>query len=167
MVGHYPRTVLEVIDPKKKFRPETLKVLKRFRKMKPWQGSVEERQDKFRWLNRKLADIYHIAVPNLQFGVIDCSFSGDSFYSRQDHLINLSGKLSVVTYLHEFAHARGMDERAACTWSINLFRRCFPMQFSKLIFVGHTLIHPRDLGTRDANPAPGTSEDGGSSDRSG
>jgi hypothetical protein len=45
-----------------------------------------------------------------------------------------------VTFLHEFAHARGFDERQACRWSINLFRRCFPRSFASCRQVGHTLV---------------------------
>ena len=54
---------------------------------------------------------------------------------------NCSGKtrLSVVTYLHEFAHAMGRDERGACRWSLNLFRRVFPEQFARLRTDGHTV----------------------------
>ena len=48
--------------------------------------------------------------------------------------------LSVLAYLHEFAHARGADERQACHWSINLFRRCFPRSFARCRAVGHTLV---------------------------
>jgi hypothetical protein len=53
------------------------------------------------------------------------------------------GRLSVVTYLHEFAHALGRDERGACRWSINLFRRVFPEQFARLAASGHTLRRGR------------------------
>ena len=46
----------------------------------------------------------------------------------------------MLTYLHEFAHARGYDERGACRWSLNLFRRCFPRSFARCRPVGHTLV---------------------------
>ena len=32
-----------------------------------------------------------------------------------------------------------MDEREACTYSINLFKRIFPKSYSRLTPVGHTL----------------------------
>jgi hypothetical protein len=66
--------------------------------------------------------------------------SGASNYRPACHTITLTGKLSVLTYLHEFAHARGADERQACRWSINLFRRCFPRSFARCRAVGHTLV---------------------------
>ena len=51
--------------------------------------------------------------------------------------------LSVVTYLHEFAHSRGADERQACGWSINLFRRIFPRSYARCRHQGHMLIAGR------------------------
>jgi hypothetical protein len=42
--------------------------------------------------------------------------------------------------LHEFAHARGADERQACRWSINLFKKCFPRSFARCRVIGHTLV---------------------------
>ena len=50
------------------------------------------------------------------------------------------GRLSVVTFLHEFGHALGYGERGACRWSINLFRRCFPRSFARCRQAGHTLV---------------------------
>jgi len=145
MRANYPKTVIEVIDPTMKFRRETLKAVNRFRASRPWHGSMQQRKRKFAWLNSTLAKAYGIPVPNLRFGRLDGSHSGRSHYIPSHHRIELVGKLSVVTFLHEFAHARGMDEREACRWSINLFRTAFPLKFSKLLFVGHTLIHPTAL----------------------
>jgi hypothetical protein len=54
-------------------------------------------------------------------------------------LIALVGKLSVVTYLHELAHARGYDERQAVKWSVNLFRKVFPRSFARCQQEGHLL----------------------------
>lgn len=129
-----------------KFRRETLEAVNRFREMRPWHGSMQERKRKFTWLNSMLAKAYGIPEPDLRFGTLDGTHSGNSRYLSNRHRILLVGKLSVVTFLHEFAHARGMDEKEACRWSINLFRTAFPLNFSTLLFVGHTLIHPRDLG---------------------
>jgi hypothetical protein len=55
----------------------------------------------------------------------------------------LRGKLSVVSYLHEAAHAFfGRSERRACKWSVNLFKRTFPVLFSRCAQDGHTLRRP-------------------------
>ena len=122
----YPQCVLEVVDDQMPYRPEVTHAVIRFARRHPWRGTVEDREAKFEQLNRDLATACGIAVPALNCQCIDGSSSGSSHYIPTQHRIVLVGKLSVVTYLHEFAHALGMDERDACRWSINLFRRCFP-----------------------------------------
>ena len=145
----YPECVLEVLDDQMTFPREILSVVHRFAAADPWAGNIEQRKAKFRQLNRDLSRACHPLIePDLTFGVIDGGPSGSSHYCPSQHQIVLVGRLSVVTYLHEFAHAMGMDERDACRWSINLFRRCFPKEYSRLIHVGHTLIQPEDVPRR-------------------
>ena len=141
----YPDTVIEILSPTKRFRPASLKAVREFAERRPWSGTVEERKQKFRFLNRALAAAYDIHEPELVFETIDGrSSSGASYYVPSQHQIHLVGRLSVVTYLHEFAHSMGHDERKATRWSVNLFRRCFPQQFARLIHRGHMLLRPED-----------------------
>ena len=142
----YPATVVEVLDDQMRFRSAALRAVRAFADSCPWAGSVEERKEKFRQSNRALSQAYDITKPELVFGRLDGMSSGSSHYISRLHRIVIVGKLSVVTYLHEFAHSRGMGEQGACRWSINLFRRCFPKQFGKLIHVGHTLVRPAEIG---------------------
>ena len=144
----YPASVAEVLDDSIAFKPETLRALRSFKKSKPWTGTCDERKEKFLKLNQALATVYAIPEPELVFGQLDGGSSGESHYSPDEHHIVLTGKLSVVTFLHEFCHARGMGERAACRWSVNLFRRVFPGEFARAAQVGHMLIHPGDRPTR-------------------
>ena len=146
MQGNYPETVIEVIDAEMRFRPATLRAVEAFASSKPWSGSLFERKEKFIKVNHDLAAAYGAPKPELHFEQIDGTSSGSSYYLPKMHRIVLSGRLSVVTYLHEFAHALGKDEADACKWSINLFRQCFPRQFSRLIHRGHMLIRPTDVG---------------------
>ena len=137
----YPATVAEVLDPAMTFKPAALRAVRAFAASKPWRGSVARRKEKFRRLNRDLAAAYGIPEPRLAFAGVEAGGpSGASSYSPARHAVTLAGKLSVLTYLHEFAHARGADERQACRWSINLFRRCFPRSFARCRAVGHTLV---------------------------
>jgi hypothetical protein len=145
MVRNYPETVVEVLDDEITYPDELLCVMRIFAASKPWTGSIEVRKRKFSDVNRMMATACRIEMPTLTFGSLDGGSSGSSYYSPGEHRITLTGKLSVVTFLHEFAHALGMDEQDACRWSINLFRRCFPKQYSRLIQVGHTLIRPQDV----------------------
>lgn len=139
----YPATVVEVLVDGMKFKPEALRALRAFRQSKPWRGNLRERMDKLAILHQALCEAYGIPRPRLQFVQIAESGRGNGFYDRADHSIGLVNKLSVVTYLHEFAHARGFGERGACRWSINLFRRMFPRSFAHCTFEGHMVINNR------------------------
>lgn len=141
----YPETVLDVIDDSMRFDAAVMRAVRRFADLKPWTGSRAVRKSKFQALNRALAEAYGIVEPDLHFEQIDGGSSGGSHYIRGQHRIVLVGRLSVVTYLHEFAHARGMGERGACRWSINLFRQCFPSQYARLVGRGHMLIAPATI----------------------
>lgn len=142
---NYPETVIEVIDDRMRFNPAALRAVRSFARSKPWRGDIDSRKEKFHRLNHDLAEAYSMPEPDLSFGVIDGSDSGSSYYHPTRHQIVLNGRLSVMTYLHEFGHARGMDEGDACRWSINLFRRCFPQSFSRLIQRGHMLVRVEDV----------------------
>ena len=146
--GTYPQAVIEVLDDSMRYRAGTLTAVRRFAASGPWQGSQSSRKGKFRDQNRDLSIACDIVEPKLVFGRLDGESSGASHYIPRDHRIVIVGKLSVVTYLHEFAHALGFDEQEACRWSINLFRECFPRQYSRLVHVGHMLIRPETLAGR-------------------
>lgn len=126
---NYPRTVAEVLRDRR-YNPDALRALKAYRRSKPWQGTPAEQRQKLNALHAELCRVYALRT-SLVFGSDDC-------YSRLGDRITLS-RVSVVTYLHELAHARGADERQACGWSINLFRRVFPRSYASLQHVGHTL----------------------------
>ena len=154
MANDYPKTVQEVLVEGKKYRPAALRAVRKFAKSKPWSESLSERQTRFRQLNHDLAGAYGVAEPQLVFGKInrDGDDSGSSCYIPAVQAIVVRGKLSVVTYLHEFAHhLYGHDERIACRWSVNLFRRCFPKSWEKLCFEGHMArrIAPSAADTTD------------------
>jgi len=138
--SEYPATVQECIDDSIKYRKGVIPAVKRYAESKPWKGTIRERKAKMRTLVRDLAKVYRVECATLTFGRIDGSSSGDSYYDRYDHIIRIEGKLSVVTLLHEFGHSLGKGERRTCIWSLNLFKRCFPSQFSKLNAENHLLI---------------------------
>jgi hypothetical protein len=138
---NYPATVQEVLSPAMRFKPAALRAVRAFARSKPWQGTLARRKRKFRRLNRDLSAAYGIAEPRLIFQNVEANLSSwASSYRPLTHTITLVGKLSVVTFLHEFAHARGFDERQACRWSLNLFRKCFPRSFARCRAMGHTLV---------------------------
>jgi hypothetical protein len=157
---NYPATVAEILDSQATFQPDALRAVQSFARSKPWRGTVEERKDKFRVLNVALAAAYGITRPRLSFVRVEAdSHSGASYYRPSTHTITLTGRLSVVTFLHEFAHARGADERQACRWSVNLFRRCFPRSFARCLQVGHTLARESTLANLHYQPCGNAVDD--------
>lgn len=143
----YPRTVSEVLDPNMRFKRGVLPVMKEFRRRRPWRGTVEQRYVLFQWLLEELSSIYGIPTPRLRFANVRLGSqpgaSGESFYTPMFHEIVLVNKPSVVTLLHEFAHALGHGEYGAARWSLNLFKRVFPRRFERLARRGHMLISER------------------------
>lgn len=136
----YPATVAECLVDGKKYKPAALAAMRAFRAAKPFRGSVARRKKLFQTLHAALCAAYGLSTA-VRFEV-DCrgvAESDDSAYSARLNRITLRGRLSVLTYLHEFGHALGYGERGACIWSINLFRRMFPQSYSRLVAVGHTL----------------------------
>jgi hypothetical protein len=121
----------------------------RYRKSYPWRGTLVERVEKLRKLHRALCKAYstHIGL------VIDVpereTKHGNGCYIEQGREIVLSGKLSVLTYLHEFAHATvaGLDEFKACGWSVNLYKRIFPVAWRKMKFDGHLVVKANQKAT--------------------
>jgi len=146
-IGDYPQTVDEVLDDSIRFRRPTVRAALRFKASRPWRGSLAERKTKFRKVHEDLCQVYGKQT-TLVFGRIDGSCSGHSCYNPASDTITLHGRLSVVTYLHEVAHALGRDERGACRWSINLFAKCFPREFLRCQTRGHMLMARRSHDKR-------------------
>lgn len=120
----------------KELEEPTIEILKEFSEANPWRGKIEERKEKFRVAFRKMQDLYGINRCRLRFRVRNrISQWGPSGWSSYDHLnrvITLRGRLSVITFLHEFGHALGKGEKGAVKFSLNLFEKVFPEQWEKL-----------------------------------
>lgn len=140
--ANYPKTIEEILDDKIKYRPSTETAMEKFKKSRPWRGSVEERRKKFHDLNDDLSKAYGIAKPTLVFPRVFVPTS--SAYFPNWNMIVMED-LTVLTFLHEFGHALGFDERKTCWWSTNLFRKFFPKQYEQLIPIGHLLYKPETV----------------------
>jgi hypothetical protein len=161
--------VAEVLDDQMTFNAACLEAMRAFRRGKPWLGNFQKRACKLHALNRDLSRAYRLdpapqlvcvphgagqelarraAMSSLRLFGVDCY---DGLANRIELHADPNGHLSVVTYLHEFGHARGLDEWQTCRWSVNLFRRIFPRSFERLEQVGHRLLRVRLALSR---PAP-------------
>jgi len=138
----YPETIQEVIKDRK-YKREVLKAMRKFKKTKPFRGSFPKRRAKHAKLFFELCAVYEISL-NLMLPTRDGQ-EGSGFYSHYQRSVRIGGKLSVVTLFHEFAHALGKDEKGACSWSLNLFKRFFPKSFERGFADGHCLRQ----GSRD------------------
>ncbi len=132
----YPRTVAESLDGSMRFRRATTAAVTTLAASKPWRGSIAERVDKLVACSRALASAYGVRAPRLVVvnGAVDCYRAGAIYLKQRDEI-----GPSVITFLHEFAHHLGKDERDACRWSLNLFRKHFPQSFARLSADRHTL----------------------------
>ena len=63
----YPRTVAEVLDESMPFHRTTIQAVLRFKRSRPWRGSVAERKAKLRRLHQDLCHIYGKQT-TLEFG---------------------------------------------------------------------------------------------------
>lgn len=152
---NYPQTVSEVIRDGHRYKPEVLAALRAFRRARPWRGTVPERAEKLRTLHDALCRIYGREV-TLTLAVGDTEAPrGNGWCSGDRRHIGLVGRLSVVTFLHEWAHVLfGPCERKACEWSVNLYRRMFPRSAARMLSPvlsssnmiyrtsGHLIVHP-------------------------
>lgn len=145
-MSDYPQTFEAALGQPLKFPAETLRAVRAFAASKPWRGTLEERQAKFKQIHADLCRIYNVNL-TLQIQGDGTGDSGGSYYSRGANLIVLAGRLSVITFLHEWGHAvKGGSEFEVCRWSLRLFQRCFPKSWSRLRFEGHVARNIRNTG---------------------
>lgn len=148
---NYPATVAEVLEDGLTFKPDALRAIKAFRRSKPWRGTLDERWVKLQSLHAELVRVYRLET-TLQQGR-----QGENCYSPSGDAITIDkDNPSVVTYLHELAHARGADERNAVKWSVNLFRRIFPRSYGRCQHQGHMLTRPTTPLEQTAQAMGGT-----------
>ena len=95
--------------------------------------SNESRLQGMRDLLNEIAVTGGCPIPALRMEHINGESSGSSQYIQETHTIVMRGKLSIITFLHECAHAvYGYDEHMSRAWSINLFKRVYPKAFARL-----------------------------------
>jgi hypothetical protein len=135
-------TVETIIDGRVKLNLAAFAAVKAFRRSKAWRGTFEERLGKFESLAAALGDAYGLEpAPKIVFhGVENREQLGNGAFDGRTNAIHLVGKLSVVTFLHCFARARGKTRHEAFKWSLSVFKKMFPVSFARCHAQGLILI---------------------------
>lgn len=128
-----------------------------FKRDCPYASGDENRWDGLCKLTSLLNNIYGI-TPSLAWVNSEDSHSFNSYYNKTDDVIVMVGRLSIITFLHEYAHARGMDEKQANAWSMGLFKRVYPQSYlgmlkEKLLSISRQKqlpYNPQDTGVNHA-----------------
>ena len=115
-------------------KEKVVEVLRQFKEVNPWKGTFGQRADKFIDCFLKLRTLYNISglrfVLCLPTEFRDFNNSGASYYDN--NIICLKGRFSVITFLHEFAHALGMNQQQSHDWSNGLFKEVWPEKVENL-----------------------------------
>jgi len=118
----------EVIETTKTWRKEIWKEKKN--------GNPREKFEALSTLISRIVNIYDKPVTVIfePDGIIGCC------YHTQTKTIVIDRTLSVISTLHELAHHLfGRSETQACRWSVWLFKKVWPLAFTKLRWEGHLL----------------------------
>lgn len=114
---------------------DLIDLLTLWKKQHLWKGSIEDRKNKFQWMHEHMMVLFN--KPNLRL-IIRVSEESDKTPGSSAHSnygnnrIVLSGRLSVITFLHEWAHALGMGQSGAVEWSNFYFKKVFPLSAQRL-----------------------------------
>lgn len=126
---------------------EEFAILQQFKDMNPWSGNIETRKVKFLWLHQQWNRIHHKSwklifdIPN---SFTRWFFSGSSNCSYHTRIITLRGRLSVITFLHEWGHTLGLNQTDAQLYATTLFKRVFPKKMINLHRYSDSLIKNKE-----------------------
>lgn len=128
-------TVAEAINDNIRFTPEIVLAIKHARASKLFQGTLQERQEKFRKMHTELSEAMGVKI-KLEFA----SGTSLSRVGRRRNTGIIHGRLSLVTYLHLVAQAAEYDANGQLTFAVNLFRKYFPRSFANCQQIGIYLV---------------------------
>lgn len=121
----------------------------------PWQGTRLARIKKYVRLHNKINAALNLNV-GLAINVVISqkgrtrASSSRSSYNASNNRITLNGKLSAITFFHEWMHAIGYGQSDAVLHSNELFAQFFPEQASRLITIGDMRVTPGDAARNEA-----------------
>ena len=124
--------------PANQLNQNLVDLINQWKTQKIWRGTIEERKAKFQWLHDHMKILFEKPVLGLEFGEINDETertpgaSGASFFNPDTNIIKLNGKLSAITFIHEWGHALGMNQEETVDWSWLHFKACFPCSAARL-----------------------------------
>lgn len=135
MAGQPPYTKEDVLCDME-YPEAVLEAMKECRAKHIWRLPLNDKIEAVNALFERLCQIYNITEGHLIFALEEgATTSGRSTYHTPTKTITLAGKFSMLTFLHEFAHLNGGQDELSCSkWAVNLFRKIFPVSFSRLRF---------------------------------
>ena len=134
----YPQSIAELNLGSIQFPPAALAAMRRLARSRPWRGTADERKQKLLALNAALAAAYGVPAPRVVFAMADERSDRSCYIPAMTTIILRGRNLSVISFTHEwFHHLLGSSERAVCSHSLALFKRCFPRSWANLRFEGH------------------------------
>ncbi len=102
----------------------------------PFDQATEVRFQGMKELLSVFCEAYNMELINFEkANIVPSGQSSASYWNSAENKILITGKLSIITFLHEFAHAMGFDEEQARKWSLTLFKKVYPIAFEKLTMV--------------------------------
>jgi hypothetical protein len=121
--------------------------------------SDEAKREAVNILFEQFCVFYQIQGGTLTFALGEGENSGRSGFNRRNRNIHLEGKFSMITFLHLFAMLNGArDGLEAQRWAINLFRKIFPVSFSRLKFQDGMFIKTERTNLPQMPETPNTPE---------
>ena len=148
-MADYPSTPIH--SDAAEYPPEVIKALEDFKaRHKYGRATWEERAA---GMNDLLKVLNYAYKTNVTARYVDNrqANSFQSYFTPHTNEIVIIGKLSIITFLHEFAHAldwkntRGSGgEHFAVYFSVSLFKKVYPRAYEKLAANGHTLTTGRN-----------------------
>ena len=116
-------------------------IIKAFKEAQIFRGSLAERKTKLLAIHYSIPVMFKrgatLDLDGVTLDEYEAGSTAKSFYSPTEKKIVLVGHLSIMTYLHELAHASGItDEAEARRWSHTIFRACYPKSYERLSVSG-------------------------------
>lgn len=111
-------------------------IAEKLKNLSYWKGRIRERKQAFLMLNRAFNDTFKRDIV-LRFAIPkrfkEWQPSGMSQYVPPPiDAIVLSGRLSMVTFLHEYAHALGCNQKESQEFALGVFKSVFPDKWAKI-----------------------------------